>query len=147
LALSDRINKFVIINYEVRVLIKKILAVDDDPAIVEATTTLLETNDYNIVSASDGKEGLKKARSEKTDLILLDVMMARVTEGFSVARELSADIDTKNIPVVLIRGVKTHSGIPYELEPDEDWLPVKAILEKPVSPERLLKVIEENIKK
>ncbi len=98
---------------------KKVLIVDDDPPVVEATTILLEANDYNVVSAFDGKEGLKKARSEKPDIILLDVMMARVTEGFSVARELSEDSDTKNIPVVLITGVKSHSGIPYELEPGQ----------------------------
>jgi CheY-like chemotaxis protein len=125
---------------------KKILIVDDDASFVEAISTLLETQEYEIITASGGKEGFEKAKKVKPDLMLLDVMMARKTEGFDVARNLKKDNATKNIPVIMITGIRSYK-LPFELEPDEDWLPVTTILEKPVKPEELLKAIEENIKK
>ncbi len=126
---------------------KKILIIDDDPIFVESLCTLLDSQGYAIITASDGKSGLEKARDEKPALILLDVMMARKTEGYDVARKLKKDGNTKTIPVILITGIKESASIPYELKPDEDWLPVTAVLEKPVKPDELLKIVETNIKK
>ena len=126
---------------------KKILIVDDDAIFVESLCTLLDSQGYAIITASDGKSGLKKAQDEKPALILLDVMMARKTEGYDVARKLKKDGNTKAIPVILITGIKEAASIPYELKPDEDWLPVTAVLEKPVKPDELLKIVEANIKK
>jgi len=127
--------------------VKKILIIDDDPIFVESLCTLLDSQGYAIITASDGKSGLKKARYEKPALILLDVMMARKTEGYNVAGKLKKDSNTKTIPVILITGIKEASRIPCELKPDEDWLPVTAVLEKPVKPDELLKIVETNIKK
>ncbi len=126
---------------------KKILTVDDDPSFVEAITTLLEAKDYQVISADNGEDGYKVAKSEKPDLILLDVMMTHKTEGFDIARNLKNDPETKDIPVVIISGIRREMNLPFGFEPDEDWLPVKAVLEKPIKPELLLKTVEENIKK
>jgi CheY-like chemotaxis protein len=125
----------------------KILMVDDDADFVEATSTLLRAKKYTVVSAPNGEEGYKKAKSEKPDLMLLDVMMTHDSEGFEIARRLKEDPATKTIPVIMITGIRKAKGLPFGFEPDADWLPVKAVLEKPVKPDELLKKIEEVLKK
>ncbi|MGD0573328.1 MAG: response regulator [Sedimentisphaerales bacterium] len=126
---------------------KKVLMIDDDPEFVEAITNILDAKGYDVVSAGDGKDGVAKAKREKPDIILLDVMMTTKSEGFDVARELSKDANLKGTPVVMLTGVRKEMNLPFGFEPDADWLPVKAFLEKPVKPEVLLKTIEDNIKK
>jgi two-component system, OmpR family, alkaline phosphatase synthesis response regulator PhoP len=126
---------------------KKVLMIDDDPEFVEAITNILDAKGYDVVSASDGKNGVAKAKQEKPDIILLDVMMTTKSEGFDVARELSKDANLKGTPVIMLTGVRKEMNLPFGFEPDADWLPVAVFLEKPVKPEVLLKTIEDNIKK
>jgi two-component system, OmpR family, alkaline phosphatase synthesis response regulator PhoP len=126
---------------------KKVLMIDDDAEFIDAITNILDAKGYDVVSAADGKDGIAKAKQEKPDIILLDVMMTTKSEGFDVARELSKDANLKNTPVVMLTGVRKEMNLPFGFEPDPDWLPVTVFLEKPVKPETLLKTIEENIKK
>ena len=124
----------------------KILIVDDDVELVESTTALLEANGHRAISAPDGTAGFEKARAEKPELILLDVMMATDREGFEIAKKLKADEATSRIPVILVTGIRKAKHLPFRFEPDEDWLPVKAVLEKPVKPEALFKAVAEILK-
>ncbi|MBN2183074.1 MAG: response regulator [Sedimentisphaerales bacterium] len=124
---------------------KTILMIDDDPEFVEATTNLLDAKGYDVISAPNGKEGIEKAREHKPKLILLDVMMTTKSEGFDVAREMHKDDSLRNTPVILITGVRKEMSLPFGFEPDETWLPVKEVLEKPVKPEVLLKAVGNNI--
>ncbi|MDD5730047.1 MAG: response regulator [Candidatus Omnitrophica bacterium] len=126
---------------------KKILVIDDDADFTEAITTLLEAKGYEVASASKGEDGFGLAKSSCPDLIMLDVMMARKTEGFDIAVSLKKNEKTKSIPVIMVTGIKKEMNLPFGFEPDEDWLPVKAVLEKPVKPETLLKAIADNIGK
>jgi len=126
---------------------KKILIIDDDVDLVEAITTLLDAKGYEVESAPDGEEGFAKAKEKSPDLILLDVMMTRESEGFDVAAKLKGEKTTKDIPIVMITGIRKEMNLPFGFEPDDNWLPVKAVLEKPVKPEVLLKTVEENIRK
>lgn len=123
-----------------------ILIVDDDPDFREAMSTLLEAKGYQVETASDGEEGIKKAVEIMPGLILLDVMMSAKTEGFDVARKLHADPKMKNIPVVMTTGIRKDMNLPFGFEPDEDTLPVKEILEKPVKPEVLLSAVARYVK-
>lgn len=125
----------------------KILVVDDDVDFVNATSTLLRAKKYTVVSAPNGEEGYTKAKAEVPDLMLLDVMMTHDAEGFEIARRLKEDPATKAIPIIMITGIRKEKGLPFGFEPDDDWLPVKAVLEKPVKPDELLKKIEEMLKK
>jgi two-component system alkaline phosphatase synthesis response regulator PhoP len=125
---------------------KKVLIIDDDPDFVEAMGMLLEAKGYAVVSAFDGKKGFELAKNEKPGLILLDVMMTGKTEGFELARAFKKEDATKNIPVVLVSGIRKEMSLPFRFEPDDEMLPVRAFLEKPVKPETLLRVVEENIK-
>jgi [FeFe] hydrogenase H-cluster maturation GTPase HydF len=122
-------------------------ALDNDADLVEAVTTLLEAKGYEVVSAPNGEEGLKKAKEELPDLMLLDVMMTRKDEGFDISRALKSDEKLRQIPVIMVTGITKEMNLPFKFEPDDQWLPVKAVLEKPVKPEVLLKTIEDHIKK
>jgi len=66
---------------------KKILIVDDDPDMVEATSMILKSKHYDVITAYGGVEGLEKAKAEKPDLIVLDVMMPD-KDGYTVCKEL-----------------------------------------------------------
>jgi CheY-like chemotaxis protein len=124
---------------------KKVLMIDDDPEFVDAISNLLDAKGYDVKSASDGKEGLEKAKAEKPDMILLDVMMTTKSEGFDVARKLHEEESLKNTPVIMLTGVRKEMNLPFGFEPNDEWLPVKELLEKPVKPEDLLKSIEKHI--
>jgi len=123
---------------------KKILVVDDDVQFVDSMKTLLESAGYEVHFAYQAKKGVEKAKVVKPDLIILDVMFAGPPgpDGFEAARELHQDAELKDIPVITVSGVRKAMDLPYEFEPDETWLPVKAFIEKPVKPDQLLKEIE-----
>lgn len=125
----------------------KVLIVDDDIDLVEATRALLESRGHVVSEAHGGEDGFLKAKSEKPDLMLLDVMMKHDNEGFEIARRLKEDSETGHIPVILITGIKKAKSLPFSFEPDADWLPVLAVLDKPVSPEKLLQSVENALKK
>jgi CheY-like chemotaxis protein len=124
---------------------KKVLMIDDDPEFVDATTNLLEAKGFDVESASNGKDGFEKAKAVNPDIILLDVMMTTESEGFDVARAMHKEESLKNTPVIIISGIRKEMNLPFGFEPDEEWLPVKAVLEKPIKPDVLLSTIEENI--
>lgn len=125
----------------------KILIVDDDVGLVESFSLVLQEHGHATISAFDGEEGIRKAKSEKPDLIILDVMMIRDNEGFEVAQRLKADAETQHVPIILVTGIRKAKHLPFGFEPDEDWLPVKAVLEKPVQPEALLSHIDQALKR
>jgi DNA-binding response OmpR family regulator len=124
---------------------EKILLVDDDLVFVEATKLVLESK-YKVVTAYDGDEGLKKARQEKPDLILLDIIMP-TKDGFDVCKKLKEDKNLKKIPVIMLTSFAQHRG--------ETNIPVSAGLEleaegyidKPISPDALLKQVGAMLKK
>jgi CheY-like chemotaxis protein len=123
---------------------KTVLLVDDDADFVEMNRVVLENNGYRIVVAYNGTECLEKVRSEKPDLIILDVMMATQSEGFNVSRDLRNSEHTKNIPLIMVTSV--NETVPFKFEPDDTWLPVDTFIEKPIAPERLLAEVNKRLK-
>jgi two-component system, OmpR family, alkaline phosphatase synthesis response regulator PhoP len=121
----------------------KILLIDDDVDFTAATTTLLNSKGHTVITAASGDEGFSKAKKEKPDLLLLDVMMTTEDEGFVFARKFKEDAQTAHLPVILVTGIKRSKGLPFSYEPDPDWLPVRAVLDKPVKPDDLFKALEE----
>ena len=116
---------------------KKILLVDDDRDFVESTRTLLEEK-YEVVVAYDGDEGIAKAREEKPDLIILDVIMP-VEDGFKAADEIAADEGLNKIPLMLLTSFGSRMTKETEI-PRSRGMEVSAddYVEKPVDPEVLL---------
>jgi len=120
---------------------KKILVIDDDPDLIEAASLILKSRHYDVVAAYGGVEGLEKARAEKPDLIVLDVMMPD-KDGYTLCKELKADPDLNAIPVLLLTAVVSHISttrfshqMGMETEADD-------YMDKPVDPAELVKRIE-----
>jgi DNA-binding response OmpR family regulator len=78
-----------------------ILVVDDDPVIQKLLSVNFEMEGYNVLTASDGLEGLDAVSANRPDLVLLDVMMPRM-DGVEVAKRLKADEATRDIPIILL---------------------------------------------
>lgn len=117
---------------------KTILLIDDDMDIIEVNKAVLEGDGYKVVYALNGDEGFQKAKTALPDMIVLDVMMNSIDEGFTVARQLRNFKTTKHIPLIMLTAINEKSGFPWKYEKDETWLPVDVFLEKPVKPNDLL---------
>ncbi len=125
---------------------KKILLVDDDNEFVESNKLLLESEGFEVHAAYDGKSGVEKARKTNPDLMILDVMMATDTEGFEVSRDIPKIPELQGLPVIILTGIREKKKLSFGFEPDESWLPCKAVLEKPVSPEKLLEEVKKHLR-
>ena len=124
----------------------KILLIDDDPDFIEINTVVLKKSGFEVISAYDGKQGFEKAKLEKPDLIILDVMMTDRTEGFYTARQLRSEEATKSTPLILLTAIHKEEKA-FHFAPDETWLPVDVFLDKPVKPERLLEEVKRQLKR
>lgn len=116
---------------------KRILVVDDEPAFVKVLKTRLEASGYDVITAFDGDEGLKRSRDESPDLILLDIMMPKI-DGYTFFIELKKDNVTRGIPVVILTA---KPGMKDMFEEEG----AKAYIVKPFDPEELLDTIKELI--
>lgn len=123
---------------------KHIMVVDDDVQLVDTVKTLLESVGYQVSYAYQAEKGMELARATKPDLILLDIMFAGPPgpDGIETSRRLRLDPVLKDTPVIILSGVKKLLDMPVRLAPDEDYMPVKAFLEKPFKPNELLAEIE-----
>jgi CheY-like chemotaxis protein len=117
----------------------KILIVDDDIDHTKSIQAILESKHYKVITASDRNEGMEKAKLEKPDLFILDVMMSTWHEGFEMSRELKKDPQFKDVPILILTAVKERTGLGFKSTAgDPEWLPVDGFLDKPVEPESLL---------
>lgn len=115
---------------------KRVLLVDDDRDFVESTKAVLEEK-YEVIVAYDGDEGIEKARSEKPDLIILDVIMP-TEDGFTAAEKLKEDPELSGIPVMMLTSFGTR--VAETKIPRSRGLELQAedYIEKPVEPDVLL---------
>jgi CheY-like chemotaxis protein len=121
----------------------KILVTDDDQDIRDSLQAILESEGYAVVTAADRNEGMDKIKAEKPDLMILDVMMTSWQDGFEMARELKQDPEYKDIPILMLTGVKDKTGLDFKSSAgDPTWNPVEGFLEKPVAPDHLIAEIK-----
>ena len=83
----------------------KILIIDDDENIVAAMKVILESRDYEVIAAHNKEAGIEQVENSKPDLIILDVMMSHMTDGFQVSRKLKSDPQTAHIPILMITAI------------------------------------------
>ena len=124
----------------------KILLVDDDRDFVEATKLVLESKPYEVIVAYDGDEGLAKARRDRPDLIILDIIMP-VKDGFNAAGELKKDSELSKIPVLMLTSFSERVGETSLSVSEGLTLDTEDYVDKPVSPEELLKRVEKLLKR
>jgi len=114
----------------------KILVVDDDPDFVNLTRRILQSQQYEVISAANGEKGLEAMRKEKPDLVLLDIMMSYILDGLDTSREIAADPQLKDIPVIMVTSL---TGAREQMElPSDEYVPVEDWIHKPIDPDKLL---------
>jgi twitching motility two-component system response regulator PilH len=124
---------------------KKVLVVDDDPDVRLFSTTVLEENGYLPLEAENGEEGLRMIKSEKPDLVILDVLMPRQS-GIRLFRQLKIDAALKDVKVLILSGIAKKTFLRSQqalTEFGEGQVPEPEFyIEKPVDAEVLASTIK-----
>ena len=117
----------------------KILVVDDDPDFVEATRMVLEAGGYQVVSAADGDEGLRRVRDERPDLVILDVIMTTVLDGLHMSQEMANDPEQHDTPILMVTSIANSDYA--ALFPTDEYVHIDDFVSKPIKPENLLEKV------
>jgi len=130
---------------------KRILIIDDNPDIVANARIVLESKGYKVYDAQDGESGLEMVKKVRPHLIILDIMMKSETEGFHVAYKLRSPTpddemnEFRDVPILVVSSIHDKTAYRFDNAVGTEWLPVDAFVDKPVSPEELIKRVEEMI--
>jgi adenylate cyclase len=123
----------------------RILLVDDDPDFLEATRQILVANRYEVITAKDGEEGVAKAKYERPDLIVLDVIMPG-KDGYSVCYELRKVEQTRPIPIIMLTAIGQQLSKPeYAMDMAIDHL-ADDYIDKPIDTQTLIRKIEKHLR-
>ena len=115
-----------------------ILIADDDPVFLTSVVSVLRTR-YEVQTAASGTQALALINDDLPDLVILDVMMDHMSEGFDVARSLRSEERTSLVPIIILTGVDRFYNL--RMEVDESWVPADQCFEKPIAPEDLLREV------
>jgi len=125
---------------------KNILVADDDIDVVTFVSTVLEKSGYKVIGAKDGEEALNKIRTNRPDLIILDILMPKQS-GIKLYRELKTDESLKDIPIVILSAISKRTFLrSQEALTEFGGEPVpepEVYIEKPVEPDDLAKTVSE----
>jgi response regulator RpfG family c-di-GMP phosphodiesterase len=119
-----------------------ILDIDDDIDILEARKIVLEHNHFSVISVTSIKVAREVLEKELVDLIILDVMMEKDSDGFNFAQYLKMNEKTRHIPIVMVTAVNQRTKFKFGIEEDGSFLPVEKFMEKPVDHDDLIKAIK-----
>ena len=126
---------------------KNLLMIDDDPDFVAAIKSILEGANYNVEVAYNPNDGFDSLERNHPDLLLLDIMMGRGAEGIMIARKLRKDPELREIPVLIITGIREQIAFLFPGEPvHPGFVPVDELVEKPVEPDFLLERVSALLK-
>lgn len=120
---------------------KKVLLIEDDTTVRENTAELLELSGYEVITASNGKYGIEKAKMEIPDIVVCDIMMPE-TDGYGVLQELSKQPETANIPFIFLSAKTEHKDIRKGMDLGAD-----DYLTKPFEEDELLSAIQSRLTK
>ena len=126
-------------TYPSSVAQQTVLVVDDDPVIQRLLQVNFEMEDYLVITAGDGEEGLKRALKEMPDIVLLDVMMPKM-DGIAVAKALRADPKTAEMPIIMLTAKAQAADIHAGRE-----VGVDVYVTKPFDPLELIETVKELI--
>jgi two-component system alkaline phosphatase synthesis response regulator PhoP len=121
---------------------KKLLIIDDDPDFVDGIKSILDSAGYSVDVTYNPKSGLKALQEKTYDLLLLDIMMGRGAEGIMIARKLRKDPKLREMPVLIITGIREQMAFLFPGEPVHPrFVAVDELVEKPVEPKMLLEKV------
>ena len=126
---------------------KKLLMIDDDPDFVSGIQSILTSSGFEVDVAYNPKDGLNALQKNEYDLLLLDIMMGRGAEGIMIARKLRKDPKLRNLPVLIITGMREQIAFLFPGEPVHPrFVEIDELVEKPVEPKMLLDKVNSLIK-
>jgi len=119
----------------------KILIVEDDPTTVQLIEFLLKKNGFEVLIAYNGLEALEISKKDKTDLILMDVMMPKM-DGIEAIEKLKKDETTRDIPIVILSALGQEMDVMRGLQAG-----ASSYIVKPFSPQELLDEVKAKLEK
>ena len=125
----------------------KVVVVDDDKDYLFTMETFLKRNDFEVVTADNGKDGIDLIKNQRPDVVLLDVMMETLFSGYEVCKAVRSDPEFEFIPIVGISGMGGELGVKYEQYRDDKYFTPDVFVEKPVDKELLMDIISQAIEK
>jgi len=125
----------------------KILLVDDDTDFLEMHKAVLKNHGYEVLTATNGQEGMERVRAEMPDLIILDLIMEKHDAGFSFSKKIKTDPLFKKIPILMVTSVGETTGFHFSFQDDGYWMKTDDFLDKPVMPEVLIDRVEKLLDK
>lgn len=125
----------------------KILLVDDDLDFLEMHKAVLKRNGFEVLTATNGQEGLERVRTDLPDLIILDLMMEKHDTGFHFSKKIKNDPLFKRIPILMVTSVAEVTGHSFSLEKDGYWMKTDDFLDKPVMPDVLISMVKKLLRK
>ena len=127
---------------------KKIHVEDGEMDSISYVKSVLENENFGVISSEDGVSGLEKAKKENPDLIVLDIQTPKM-DGFQVFKELREIEATKEIPVIMLTGIQDRAGIHFSGDDMDKFLGKKpeGYLEKPIAPDKLVNMVKEALNK
>src|SRR3989304_799191 len=121
---------------------KRILIIDDDPDFVDGIRSILVKADYEVEATYNPKDGFQALQTKPYDMLLLDIMMGRGAEGVMVARKMRKDPKLREIPVLIITGIREQIAFLFPGQPvHPHFVEVDELIEKPVEPKLLLEKV------
>lgn len=121
---------------------KKVLMIDDDPDFVSGIRSILTSANFDVDVAYNPKDGLHALQTKQYDLLLLDIMMGRGAEGIMIARKLRKDVKLRELPVLIITGMREQIAFLFPGEPVHPrFVEIDEMVEKPVEPKLLLEKV------
>ena len=124
---------------------KRILIVDDDQDYGDALRIVLENNGYEVNHVLNIRDGQKALEGEKPNLVILDVMMDRHTDGFDLCYTLKHDEACRTIPIMMVTAVTEKTGFKFSPETDGEYLEADAYVAKPIPVAELLSRVNKMI--
>lgn len=114
-----------------------IAVIDDDPDILEASSIILTSKGFEVITASNPDEGYKIVTENSPDLIILDVMMNEPDDGFFLAQKFRRE--NIHTPIIMYTSISKAIGMEFGIG---DLVPVDDFVEKPISPHQLIEKVE-----
>ena len=96
-----------------------VLVIDDDPVILELLRVNFEIEGFDVICATDGEDGLRRAQADRPDVVISDIMMPR-RDGLQLLTELKADPATENLPVILLSAKAQKSEVQHGIDMGAD---------------------------
>jgi CheY-like chemotaxis protein len=118
---------------------RPVLVIDDDPDFLDYVSIVLSSQGYTVQTAHNATQGLAMMRERKPALVIADVMMSYVFDGWTISREMLVDGDLSDIPIMMVSAIVSLED--DDLFPEAEKSRIDAFMSKPVDPGELLEAV------